>query len=817
MADSHEFRRRVLLLVTTGGFTHAAPVLEIGAVLASRGHDIQFATCEGQEDWTADYPFINTVYTVGPAAAEHDLDLHYESMRLWRHEHGFAPMMKSKYFFDNFWTDTYKSLRALCQDEATRPDFIVADFFADSAARDMLKQFNIQLASIWPQMPYAMAPVSYHPGQPGFQADGALTSEHASLTSRFWNEFVVMAALPTVIPWLLWTKRMRADAGVDYSHSLLPKPDYLVLVNSFWGLEAPKELPPLMAPVGPILSDEYPPLDEDLAQFLDSHDKTIYVSLGTHINLPGEELAKYLLGFIKALDAGFINGVIWATPSKARANFDKSKSYLFADGSILSVNNLLNDAHPDFRLPVFAPQRAVLAHRNTVLFLTHGGGSSANETLFHGTPVLAVGYFFDQLCNSARLAASGVGTSLDKSHVTPSSISSAIANITTDADGLYATNIRRMQRIATLNSKRKHLAADLIEEVMTDQELRFRKGVELRPMHLQTADMRMSIWKARNWDMLLISLTGLAAEDSMRFGKSLTALIAALEPRKKLLPNCGFIMMALIMAQINRDYREATGQFLEKRHHRMEDCEVLSQASSIFGLREAKAANPGLNRISAPLHSRLYESWQQEIAVLIVDESHACRNSDSVYRRAIQSLKYHHILMLTGTPIYNTFSDLFGQTMLLPCGGLFKSLEHFRSIFCPVNEFNPQGVWRDLYHCLYQVLIMAHPKNVIDILPIRVVSREVKLTGRITILRIDTLMVKFDYLSIIDHHCKDGSARKNMFIEAMGVLSQTKQLSACPLLLGGTLCNPKHARPRNLWQQPFNCSEHDTLKLPLTE
>lgn len=173
--------------------------------------------------------------------------------------------------------------------------------------------------------------------------------------------------------------------------------------------------------------------------------------------------------------------------------------------------------------------------------------------------------------------------------------------------------------------------------------------------------------------------------------------------------------------------------------------------------------------------------------------------------------------MLTGTPIYNTFSDLVGQTMLLPCGGLFKSLEHFRSIFRPVNEFNPQGVWRDLYRRLYQVLIMAHPKNVIDILPIRVVSREVKLTDRITILRIDTLMVKFDYLSIIDHHCKDGSARKNMFIKAMGVLSQTKQLSACPLLLGGTLCNPKHARPRNLWQQPFNCSEHDTLKLPLTE
>jgi len=108
------------LVKNTKANTTIAPVLEIGAVLASRGHDVQFATCAGQEDWAANYPFIKTVYTVGPAASEDDLDVHYETMRLWRHEHGFGPMMRSKYFFDNFWTDTYKSLRSLC--EIARPD-----------------------------------------------------------------------------------------------------------------------------------------------------------------------------------------------------------------------------------------------------------------------------------------------------------------------------------------------------------------------------------------------------------------------------------------------------------------------------------------------------------------------------------------------------------------------------------------------------------------------------------------------------------------------------------------------------------------------
>jgi hypothetical protein len=164
--------------------------------------------------------------------------------------------------------------------------------------------------------------------------------------------------------------------------------------------------------------------------------------------------------------------------------------------------------------------------------------------------------------------------------------------------------------------------------------------------------------------------------------------------------------------------------------------------------------------------------------------------------------------MLTGTPIYNGFNNLFGQTMLLPGGGLFNSLEHFRSIFCPVDEFNPQGVWHDLYRRLYRVLIMAHLKNVIDILSIRVVSREVKLTDRINILRIDTLMVKFNSLLNIGHHCKDGSARKNMFIEAMGVLSQEKQLSACPLLLGPMHHGPKKGK---IETQQFSASVSQIL------
>jgi hypothetical protein len=71
-----------------------------------------------------------------------------------------------------------------------------------------------------------------------------------------------------------------------------------------------------------------------------------------------------------------------------------------------------------------------------------------------------------------------------------------------------------LQRIASANSRRKHVAADRIEEVMYDAELlssdRASKDVARRPMHLQTPDCRMSWVKANNLDLYLVYIALLA-------------------------------------------------------------------------------------------------------------------------------------------------------------------------------------------------------------------------------------------------------------------------------------------------------------------
>jgi UDP:flavonoid glycosyltransferase YjiC (YdhE family) len=440
---------------------------------------------------------------MGPGPTEEQLDAHYKRSRLWDPAKGLGDVMDSKYLFDSLWTQTYHHLKQIMADPSTRPDMMVADFFVD-AVKDMHLEYKLPIAIVWPQMPYMMVPCSYIPGQPGFQLDMTLTSENASMWSRINNELVVVRALPGAIKLMKWTKAMRKRAGLNYLLPTPSKPDYLVLVNSFFGLEVPKDLPPLVAAIGPILADEYPPLDDTHQHFLDQHTKTIYIALGTHIILPHADAQKIIQGLIRAMEAGLINGVIWSVGKSGRQLFDPTDQFTIANQT-LPFSDLLANKHPSWLFPFFAPQRSILDHPHAHIYFTHGGGSSANEGLYHGKPMLVMAFYFDQIGNAAKLAASGTSELLHKFRFTPEEVYIKIKAILEDADGAYARNVLRMQRIARVAARRKHLGGDLIEEVLYDTELRVVGGKETRPPHLQTADMRMPAYKARNWDLMAVS------------------------------------------------------------------------------------------------------------------------------------------------------------------------------------------------------------------------------------------------------------------------------------------------------------------------
>ncbi|OKL64033.1 hypothetical protein UA08_00103 [Talaromyces atroroseus] len=500
--------RKILLAATTGGFTHASPVFEIGRALAERGHTIEFATLDGQGHWTKDYEFVSKIHFLGPYATEEQLDAHYLRMRSWDISQGIGGAMGSKYLFDSFWPQTYHGLKAIMQDPTRRPDMIIADFFVD-AVKDIMVEYKIPIAIVGPQMPILQMPCSYIPGQPGFQLQGTLTSETASLWLRLKNELTVIKALFQIIKWVRWTTAMRKREGVNYPPHSIKKPNYLVFVNSFFGLEIPRDLPPTAAVVGPLISDTYPPLDAEYETFLSRHKSVIYIALGTHVILSNKDVVKVITGILPLIEEKLIDGVIWAVSKSGRQDFELETTFTTTQGTI-RLGDLVEGRHPDWMFSFFVPQRAVLEHRSTKLYFTHGGGSSANEGLYHGKSMLTMGIFSDQIANMARLVGGGVAEPLDKFHFTSDEVHAKAKKLVLDKDGLYSRNSLWLQRIAHVAARRKYHAADLVEELMYDNELRFQDGRELRPMHLQTADMRMPMYKAKNWDLYAFSFLGLA-------------------------------------------------------------------------------------------------------------------------------------------------------------------------------------------------------------------------------------------------------------------------------------------------------------------
>lgn len=367
-------------------------------------------------------------------------------------------------------------------------------------------------------MPWLLAPQEWIPGVPGTQTR-CLTSEHASMYDRLFEQTYFLRYAPNLIDLYRWTKKLRQANGVKMMPSLKPQPDHIHLVNSFFGLEPAKPVPPLVFPAGPILSDSWISLDADLEDFLRDRTSVAYVAFGTHVILSFEVIQKILQGLGDAMRDGHIDGVVWAFRAAARKQFTHLDKEIVPRINGTSALELLQNRHPSWLFLENAPQRAILDHNSVTLFFTHAGPSSANEALYHGVRMVSMAIYGDQIHNSMRLVEAGVAVSIDKHTFTAEQISSCIATIVIDADGEFRRNVRRMQRIAYVACRRKQAAADLIEEHIYDWGLRYERertegslsdlnggrGRELRPMHLQTADARMSWLKATNMDEYLLA------------------------------------------------------------------------------------------------------------------------------------------------------------------------------------------------------------------------------------------------------------------------------------------------------------------------
>ncbi|KAJ9085467.1 hypothetical protein DSO57_1013724 [Entomophthora muscae] len=187
----------------------------------------------------------------------------------------------------------------------------------------------------------------------------------------------------------------------------------------------------------------------------------MYVAFGSAVVLADFDIDNLVAGSLTALAEGSIDGILWGLGKTFAEDFPETFT---VNGTEITRDHLFSDKHPHMRLLPWAPQTAILEHKNTRLFVSHGGIESTVEAMLSGTPILLMVFFGDQPRNARKLEDAGVGKYVNRLTATPSSLASDIKYMLNDSTGSIAANVKRMQAITQIGSRRKALGADAIEE-----------------------------------------------------------------------------------------------------------------------------------------------------------------------------------------------------------------------------------------------------------------------------------------------------------------------------------------------------------------
>ncbi|XP_066247772.1 UDP-glucosyltransferase 2-like [Euwallacea similis] len=150
-------------------------------------------------------------------------------------------------------------------------------------------------------------------------------------------------------------------------------------------------------------------LPEDLKKLLDSAEEgVIFFSLGS--NAKSSTLSKELIGTI-ATSIGKLNQkVLWT--------FD---------------DDHIKNAPANLKISKWFPQVDILAHSNTVLFVSHCGMGSTTEAIHFGVPVICMPIYGDQFMNSRRLSLFGMGLELPWESITGDAFGESIRHVLNDS------------------------------------------------------------------------------------------------------------------------------------------------------------------------------------------------------------------------------------------------------------------------------------------------------------------------------------------------------------------------------------------------
>ena len=142
------------------------------------------------------------------------------------------------------------------------------------------------------------------------------------------------------------------------------------------------------------------------------------------------------------------------------------------------------------------PQKDLLGHPQTKVFVAHGGTNGVQEAIYFGVPVLGIPVFFDQYDNLLRLKERGAAEILELAHANKHSFEESL-NEVLQKDS-YRENIQRMSRL-----HRDQPMAPMDQAIFWVEYVIRHKGAP----HLRTEAYKMPWYSYHSLDVLFFLIT----------------------------------------------------------------------------------------------------------------------------------------------------------------------------------------------------------------------------------------------------------------------------------------------------------------------
>ncbi|XP_039988558.1 UDP-glucuronosyltransferase 2C1-like isoform X2 [Xiphias gladius] len=278
-----------------------------------------------------------------------------------------------------------------------------------------------------------------------------------------------------------------------YTLSYITEPHYKPLVRKYFGtdvdyltffldadiwlmrndfvFEFPRPTMPNIVYMGGFQCKPPKPLPADLEEFVQSSGDhgVIMMTLGTLVGRLPQDVAEE----IGAAFAQLPQKVVWR--------------YMGQRPASLGNNTLLVN---------WLPQKDLLGHPKTRVFVTHGGTNGVQEAIYHGVPIVGLPLFFDQPDNLSRIKAKGGAVIVDIAMLDRHIFADALRTV------LYNSSYREnMQTLSRLH--RDQPMKPLDQAVFWIEYVIRHKGAR----HLQTQSNKMSWFVYNSLDVIAALLT----------------------------------------------------------------------------------------------------------------------------------------------------------------------------------------------------------------------------------------------------------------------------------------------------------------------